>query len=564
MSLANLVGFGSFKWVQVAHDMYERRLSQEFTDPSCTMDWKFEYTDPKKGVVVVQKPNHGLSHTLRSAAAYVWVVADGYNQSKKQVIISQGDVEDIQLALVFYVVGRENDAGSKEDPYLKFRRKSAEIFGQYVGENIPSFSQAKIHFYQTVLTDTCDPSDPRYVVTRLSHNSDLLRCVSKEVYEQNILVQVGNVVGNAYTQLIYNLVKNCLQFTGDRIGSTQGYNPPLFVRCSTNVLFCLKQIQRVLQVVHSPHLDILCELTDHEQIRKNSRLMRVLNSKAQLLLSASRQNELPDQRFYRLAKRVVVEGTVSTTAMSLILKNSLKTPFYFQMIDRNLGLDLVKKIPISAFQAEIEEDPYNAALYFNLARALPQGGNVSLKGPLEGHTMTIPQLLQKAVELDSNFYLAYLHLALSLPLNGSIEIHGKSMTQQQVYLRVIELDPQNFLAHHNLAVCLQNDASVVLPGGTTLTKQQLYVRALQLNPKSGLAYYNLGSILPLDGGVFVGSRYMTKQQLLLHAIDMNPQHSYAHLALSYTLAEGTAITLLNGTTLYKQQLALKASELITK
>lgn len=334
-----------FKWITVAQDIYEQRLKKEFTDPSCKMDWVFQYNDPIKGIVLIQRPNHGLAHTLR-CATYIPLVARAYAQFKNTLPVSSFEIENIQLALLFYVVGRENDAGSKEDPYLKFRHKSAEIYGIYARSHFAHrLTEDQIQFYQAILTDSCNPTHAlysHYVITRISHNIDLLRCVSSKVYEKAILKSdlFSQNIGGLEIQKLARIVKECLRQTGDRIGDERFYyEDSLFGRCSTNVYFCLRQINKGIRWATLPiqpslssasHpnvenlLNLLCSIIENEEVKHHSTLLRFLDTKVETLLSLAETTPL-DQKdlwLYNAIKRLFSkDGKIRHYLIDLLLKH---------------------------------------------------------------------------------------------------------------------------------------------------------------------------------------------------------------------------------------------------
>ena len=82
-------------------------LSKPFTDASFGVDWELRHQGQ-----VVHRPNHGLAHTLRTAAyapliARLYIQHNGLSGAAAQEIVD--NLGWVQMALLFYVVGREND-----------------------------------------------------------------------------------------------------------------------------------------------------------------------------------------------------------------------------------------------------------------------------------------------------------------------------------------------------------------------------------------------------------------------------------------------------------------------
>ena len=327
-----------FKWVSVAQEVYEQHLKKPFTDPACEDDWDFPYQDQNGAEQVVQRPNHGLAHTLR-CALYVPLVASVYRRCHQVALLSSQDIENIQLTLLFYVVGRENEVGSHQDPTLKFRHRSAEIFGKYVQAHLSSqLNETERRFYQKVLTDACDPHDPRYVITRISHNIDLLRCKEEKLY-RSILAKTDPLIGDDEARKLTEVVKRCLLQTGDRIWDERDYDPLVFPRCSTNVYFCLRKIYQALlsppplPLPFPPSssipntgkcLDLLCKLIEVEAIKQKSDLTKRLDAQVAKLLTFDERRSLDpsDRWFYKLAKRLIREDhQISSTVSDLLIRS---------------------------------------------------------------------------------------------------------------------------------------------------------------------------------------------------------------------------------------------------
>jgi hypothetical protein len=229
-----------FKWLGIAQDVYNEYLSIPYSSPSIQNDWQYTHSG-----ITIARPNHGLAHTLRTAA-YVSHVVQAYNFFTKGTLSSL-DTEHIQLALLFYVVGRENEASFGNAEYLKFRQKSADAFETYIRKKLPQeFTATQLQFYKTGIYNAYSDSSPHYLIIRICHDLDLLRCYNREEYNKK-LHEAATYVG-PMAQPLAELAEECLLQTGDRILGQQNYDGPLFTLCSTNPEETLRKINVAFQL----------------------------------------------------------------------------------------------------------------------------------------------------------------------------------------------------------------------------------------------------------------------------------------------------------------------------
>lgn len=229
----------SFKWSAVAQYVYDEYLSKPYTSKSHQDDWQYTHNS-----VTIPRPNHGLVHTLRTAA-YVAYVVHAYNLFN-QPPLTAGDIDHLQLALLFYVTGRENEAAFGNPEYLRFRQKSADAFERYVRQKLPqAFTEQQLQFYKQGINDSYSTSPPQYVILRLCHDFDLLRCYPQAEYDKK--TQSAKKYVGTFAEPLAVLAEECLKQTGDRIMGKQTYDGPLFTRCSTHVEETLRRVDQVLQ-----------------------------------------------------------------------------------------------------------------------------------------------------------------------------------------------------------------------------------------------------------------------------------------------------------------------------
>ncbi len=227
-----------FKWSAVAQHVYDEYLSKPYTSTNIKEDWQYTHNN-----VTIPRPNHGLAHTLRTAS-YVALVVQAYNHFNKPPLAST-DTDHLQLACLFYVTGRENEASFGQDGYLRYRQKSAEAFEKYIRNNLPQqFTEQEIQFYKQGIYDAYGTSPPQYVILRICHDLDLLRCYTKAEYDKKI--QEASRYVDTYAEPLAQLAEECLRQTGDRIIGEQTYNGDLFTLYSRSVGATLQKITEVI------------------------------------------------------------------------------------------------------------------------------------------------------------------------------------------------------------------------------------------------------------------------------------------------------------------------------
>ena len=115
---------------------------------------------------------------------YVSLVVQAYNHFN-QPPLTATDTDHLQLACLFYVTGRENEAAFGQDGYLRYRQKSADAFEKYIRKNLPQqFTEQEIQFYKQGIYDSYSTSPPHYVILRICHDLDLLRCYPQSEYDK--------------------------------------------------------------------------------------------------------------------------------------------------------------------------------------------------------------------------------------------------------------------------------------------------------------------------------------------------------------------------------------------
>ena len=241
----NMFAYGSgIDLRDAATACWSQHLSKAYTLK--TLPYDLKYKD-------ILRPNHGLAHTLRTVA-YVPFVTEFYLQHNG--LDTGCDLFSlrhwIQLGMIFFVSGRENEAGSRDDPiaYERFRVNSAQHFrGHVLSHKIPNVKGVSNRVSDAIYRSTFD-SSPLHSIMKIAHDVDCLRCQCPEIYDA-ICAPIANHIGIENTNKLRLLVLRCTQATGDRILGLKNlqcsYNDVLFKRCSTSVGECMNAINSALQ-----------------------------------------------------------------------------------------------------------------------------------------------------------------------------------------------------------------------------------------------------------------------------------------------------------------------------
>lgn len=203
------------------------------------------------GDKILPRPNHGLAHTLR-VAMYVPEVVNSLLKSPQfteKKAIQNLNMEKVQIALAFAIVGRENDSGYTENPvrYMQYRDASVTAFQDYCKTlSDPKFTQAEIQQYSKSLRDFGNPAmkDPLSVLIKVCHKLDLPRCYKPDQYA-HAMADVKPYVSNSELVKLEKYVSDCIDATGDRKVGYQNYDKEKFYKVSTDVDLCMKSINSV-------------------------------------------------------------------------------------------------------------------------------------------------------------------------------------------------------------------------------------------------------------------------------------------------------------------------------
>ena len=248
--------FKAIDLMDAARYVYQHSLSKPYTlrisstgEDWSQIDWAYTY----KGVTV-HRPNHGLRHTLSTVfyAPYVITALLEYN-GNKYTEVQRKEIEAqttaIQLALLFFVVGRENEMGPQDDlmAYKRFRKNSSEAFEKYVRlKQLPLCDpQILVVYKDAILTPDFNKS-PLHLIIRVCHDIDALRCLDRDIYRM-VMAAILPYLGEDNCKKLSALAEACLVSTGDRIRGSDNprtYDPAVFLESSTNIQKCREKIEQ--------------------------------------------------------------------------------------------------------------------------------------------------------------------------------------------------------------------------------------------------------------------------------------------------------------------------------
>lgn len=228
---------------------------------------------PKEGTIdghIVFRPFHNLSQTLRKVAT-VQVAFLAYRLHRTTTFTMEGktfrledEVEHIQLAFLFFVVGRESEISFQENPelYAHYRRTSSLRFMEYIQAYQHQFPQLKMliaskraSLYSLIIHDAhTDTKIPFYDaikrIFRICHRLDLPRCYTKTQYtavNQDLVRELGITDSSkSVINKLEDFARRCLEATGEQnILLNQSRNPRRFMICSLSRSQCLLALSQV-------------------------------------------------------------------------------------------------------------------------------------------------------------------------------------------------------------------------------------------------------------------------------------------------------------------------------
>lgn len=225
-------------FMKASHYVYNEHLSKPYTIRSYMADWVLNTS-----FGMIQRPNHGLAHTLR-VAALIPIVSQFLKMD-----LSQEEIKLLQIASLFSITGRENDCGFADNPalYKTFRTKSASQFLVYA-KLINLDDEICDKYYNLVLhMGEQDQLSDNFKILILAHKLDLIRCYDDEQLERSIIKPLCSIMPRENVERLMNYSLSMILETGDRVKSynqneAKDYDELKFYIASTNAKFCWKII----------------------------------------------------------------------------------------------------------------------------------------------------------------------------------------------------------------------------------------------------------------------------------------------------------------------------------
>lgn len=179
----------------------------------------------------INRPNHGIAHTLR-AASYVRKVVEYYQKfgkNSEQFNFTEDQIKQLEIAMLFSVSGRKNDVGWSGDfnTYIASRRLAGDRFETYCRDNQVFSSEAELQQFKKNLVDMGNPAnkDPLHLVIRTCHNLDLLRCFTPIPAKEAIFDFINENSAHKYNKNMLELLQfavRSIKATGNKVKTNVG------------------------------------------------------------------------------------------------------------------------------------------------------------------------------------------------------------------------------------------------------------------------------------------------------------------------------------------------------
>jgi effector protein SdeA len=190
---------------------------------------------------VINRPNHGLAHTLRTLAIAESIVNEAKKAAKRGeqlrpfpgnktlADVTPNQLRRIMIAQLFFVAGREDeDSGER---YQEYHRKSRKAFIDYikankdqlVGKNKVFPSWKMVNTYADVVEDKRDKNgntkwheSPAHFLVNKAHMIDLLRCkFPAECRFAEFYTDINNWIGQKATDTVFAKYRDYTYATGE-------------------------------------------------------------------------------------------------------------------------------------------------------------------------------------------------------------------------------------------------------------------------------------------------------------------------------------------------------------
>ena len=191
------------------------------------LDPVFTSVEGKPTPDTVHRPNHGLANAIRKAVL-VPEVAAAYKAHYTGGAYGSFDFKSSQLlamqvAMLFEVCGRENDAGFNDDPtqFMRFHAASCRAFDEYARSKGAGIDEAaRVVCLEALERMYMSPasarSKPYKHVFETCHDLDLCRCYSSDKMKPK-LAALARDVGQPACDALAQRAERAILATGDRL-----------------------------------------------------------------------------------------------------------------------------------------------------------------------------------------------------------------------------------------------------------------------------------------------------------------------------------------------------------
>ncbi|KTD66611.1 SidE protein [Legionella santicrucis] len=207
----------------------------------------------RNGDKIVNRPVHGLAHTLRTMA-YAEVMVEEARKAKFRgetlrtfkdhrtiADVTPDELKKIMIAQAFFVTGRDDEESANN--YARYHEQSRDAFLKYVRENesllIPHVfnDQNDIDFYANVIEDKDHKweNSPAHVLVNKGHMVDLMRVKQPaESYLENYFKSLQPWIGTIGAEAVFTKQRKFFDATYEMVSSFDCNNPEPHLVTSTN------------------------------------------------------------------------------------------------------------------------------------------------------------------------------------------------------------------------------------------------------------------------------------------------------------------------------------------
>ncbi|KTC91865.1 SidE protein, partial [Legionella cincinnatiensis] len=207
----------------------------------------------KNGDKIVNRPVHGLAHTLRTMAYAEVMVEEArkaqfrgeslrkFKDNRTIADVTPDELKKIMIAQAFFVTGRDDEESANN--YARYHEQSRDAFLKYVKENesllIPHVfnDQNDVDFYANVIEDKDHKweNSPAHVLVNKGHMVDLMRVKQPaESYLESYFKSLQPWIGTIGTEAVFTKQRKFFDATYEMVSSFDCNNPEAHLVTSTN------------------------------------------------------------------------------------------------------------------------------------------------------------------------------------------------------------------------------------------------------------------------------------------------------------------------------------------